>query len=178
MPPHRNVVWSLAPWLALGAVLGAYFTAGTVFNISQATLRTMFGIFLIPLGLSSLHGLTHVITCRAGTRAPFTLAVSERGEPMVTSAATLTPDVANGLCGGLTLDMAVGADRPGRVRVTLPITNNTRYTWRGSVKLAVRGASVPVDIGEIAPGETKADSVSVKIGPGAHKVDGTLLIGP
>ena len=49
---------------------------------SRLALLGLFGIFLIPLGLSSLHGLTHVITCRAGTRAPFTLAVSERGEPM------------------------------------------------------------------------------------------------
>jgi len=145
---------------------------------SRLALLGLFGIFLIPLGLSSLHGLTHVITCRAGTRAPFTLAVSERGEPMVTSAATLTPDAAKGLCGGLVLDMAVGADRPGRVRVTLPITNNTRYTWRGSVKLVVRGTSVPVSIGEIEPGRTRAESVSVKIGPGSHAVRGTLLIGP
>ena len=145
---------------------------------SRLALLGLFGIFLIPLGLSSLHGLTHVITCRAGTRAPFTLAVPERGDPVVTSAATLTPDAAKGLCGGLVLDMAVGADRPGRVRVTLPITNNTRYTWRGSVKLVVRGASVPVSVGEIPPGETRADSVSVKIGPGDHEVDGTLLIGP
>ena len=67
---------------------------------------------------------------------------------------------------------------PAGCRVTLPITNNTRYAWRGSVKLVVRGASVPVGIGEIEPGETKADSVSVKIGPGTHKVEGTLLIGP
>jgi hypothetical protein len=145
---------------------------------SRLALLGLLGIFLIPLGMSSLDGLTHVITCREGTRAPFTLELPARGDPVVASAATLTPEDANGLCGGLMLDMAVGADRPGRVRVTLPITNNTRYTWRGSVKLEVRGASVPVGIGEIAPGETKADSVSVKIGPGTHEVDGTLLIGP
>ena len=126
----------------------------------------------------SLDGLTHVTTCREGTRAPFTLEVPARGAPVVTSAATLTPAEANGLCGGLMLDMAVGADRPGRVRVTLPITNNTRYAWRGSVKLVVRGTSVPVSIGEIEPGETRADSVSVKIGTGSHVVRGTLLIGP
>jgi hypothetical protein len=145
---------------------------------SRLALLGLLGIFLIPVGLSSLDGLTHVTTCREGTSAPFTLAVPERGDPMVTSAATLTPDAANGLCGGLVLDMAVGADRPGRVRVTLPITNNTRYAWRGSVKLAVRGTSVPVSIGEIEPGQTKADSVSVKIGTGTHTVRGTLLIGP
>ena len=145
---------------------------------SRLALVGLFGIFLIPLGLSSLDGLTHVTTCRAGTRAPFTLEVPERGDPLVTSAATLTPADANGLCGGLALDLAVGPDRPGHVRVTLPITNNTRHTWRGSVKLVVGGTSVPVGIGEIEPGETRADSVSVKIGPGTHEVGGTLLIGP
>ena len=145
---------------------------------SRLALIGLFGIFLIPLGLSSLDGLTHITTCHAGTRAPFTLQIPASGDPLVTSAATLTPEDANGLCGGLTLDMAVAPDRPGHVRVTLPITNNTRYTWRGSVKLAVRGTSVPVGIGEIEPGETKADSVSVKIGTGTHTVRGTLLIGP
>ena len=145
---------------------------------SRLALLGLFGIFLIPVGLSSLDGLTHVITCRAGTRAPFTLEVPARGAPLVTRAATLTPEEATGQCGGLVLDMAVSADRPGHVRVTLPITNNTRYTWRGSVKLVVRGTSVPVSIGEIEPGRTRAESVSVKIGPGSHAVRGTLLIGP
>jgi hypothetical protein len=145
---------------------------------SRFALLGLLGIFLIPIGLASLDGLTHVTTCRAGTRAPFTLDVPDRGDPLVTSGATLTPEDANGVCGGLTLNLGVGPDRPGRVRVMLPITNNTRHAWRGSVKLVVGGTSVPVSIGEIDPGETRADSVSVKVGPGSHKIDGTLLIGP
>jgi hypothetical protein len=145
---------------------------------SRLALLGLLGVFLIPVGLSSLDGLTHVTTCREGTQAPFTLEVPDEGEPLVTSAATLTPDQAKGLCGGLALDIAVGSDRPGRVRVTLPITNNTEHTWRGSVKLVVAGTSLPVDIGEIEPGETEADSVSVKIGPGTHELEGSLLIGP
>jgi hypothetical protein len=145
---------------------------------SRLALLGLLGIFLIPLGLSSLDGLTHVTTCRAGTTAPFTVEVPERGDPLVTSGATLTPEQAKGLCGGLTLGLAVGADRPGRLRVTLPITNNTVHTWRGSVKLVVGGVTVPVSIGEIEPGETEADSVSVKIDPGVHELEGSLLIGP
>lgn len=146
---------------------------------SRLALLGLLGIFLIPLSLSSLDGLTHVTTCREATNAPFTLQVPDRGEPLVTSAATLTPDQAKGLCGGLNLDIAVGADRrPGRVRVTMPITNNTDHTWRGSVKLVIGGITVPVSIGEIEPGETEADSVSVKIDPGIHELEGSLLIGP
>jgi hypothetical protein len=145
---------------------------------SRLALLGLLGIFLIPLGLSSLDGLTHVTTCRAATKAPFTLQVPDRGEPLVTSAATLTPDQANGLCGGLSLDIAVGTDRPGRVRVTMPITNHTEHTWRGSVKLVVGGVTLPVGIGEIEPGETEADSISVKVDPGLHEITGSLLIGP
>ena len=145
---------------------------------SRLALLGLLGIFLIPFGLSSLEGLTHVTTCRAGTTAPFTVEVPDQGEPLVTSAATLTPEQANGLCGGLTLRLVVGTDRPGRVRVTLPISNNTVHTWRGSVKLVVSGVTVPISIGEIEPGETEADSVSVKIDPGIHELEGSLLIGP
>jgi hypothetical protein len=145
---------------------------------SRLALFGLLGIFLIPLSLSSLGGLTHLTTCHEATHAPFTLAVPERGSPVVASAASFTRADARGLCGGLTLDMAVAPGRPGHVRVTLPITNNTRHTWRGSVKLVVGGASVPVGIGEIDPGETRADSVSVKVGSGTHEVNGTLLIGP
>jgi hypothetical protein len=119
-----------------------------------------------------------VTTCRAAIRAPFTLEVPEHGDPLVASAATLTRADSSGVCGGLSLDMNVAADRPGHVRVTLPITNNSGDAWRGSVKLVVAGTSVPVGIGEIAPGQTRAESVSVKIAPGTHEVGGTLLIGP
>jgi hypothetical protein len=146
---------------------------------SRLALVGLLGIFLIPLSLSSLGGLTHLTTCHQESGAPFTLQVPETGNPLVTSAASFTREDARGLCGGLTLDMAVTPDRrPGHVRVTLPITNNTRHTWRGSVKLVVGRASVPVGIGEIDPGETRSGSVSVKVGSGRHEVDGTLLIGP
>jgi uncharacterized membrane protein YfcA len=47
-----NVIWSLAVWLALGAVLGAWFMAGRVYEIDQPTLRTLFGIFLIVMGVT------------------------------------------------------------------------------------------------------------------------------
>jgi hypothetical protein len=145
---------------------------------SRLALLGLLGIFLIPLGLSSLDGLTHVTTCRAAIKAPFTLEVPAHGDPLVASAATLTRVDSNGVCGGLSLDMSVGPDRPGRVRVTLPITNNTRHAWRGSVKLVVAGTSLPVRVGEIAPGQTRAESVSVRVAPGTHEVGGTLLIGP
>lgn len=138
----------------------------------------LLGIFLIPIGLSSLSGFRHVITCQQRTRAPFTLDIPDQGPPTVLSAITLQRGGNAELCGGLTLDMAVRPSSPGKVAIILPITNHTRYAWRGSVKLVVGHTSVPVGIGEIRAGATRSGTVDVRVDPGIHVVGGSLLIGP
>ena len=139
----------------------------------------LLGTFLIPIGTSSLRGLTHLLTCRQATEIPFTLTVPETGTPVITSSNVITRDAPEGLCGGLALDMGVGpSSRPGRVVLRLPITNNTDFDWQGSVSLKLGGTVVPVDIGEIKAGQTGEDTITVRVDPGELEVNGSLLIGP
>lgn len=146
---------------------------------SRLALVAMLGVLLIPIGMSSLRGLTHVLTCEDEAETPFTLLVPEDGPPAITSSVTITREDEAGACGGLFLNMRVGpGDKPNRVNVTLPITNRSEHPWQGSVELRLGGTQVPVDIGEIAAGATEEDTVEVRVDPGLHEVNGSLLIGP
>ena len=146
---------------------------------SRIALLVLLGTFLIPVGTSSLRGLTHVLTCRDKTEIPFTLIVSEEGPPVIISSRSITRETAAGVCGGLVLDMGVGPGSSARrVQLRLPITNNTEFDWQGSVSLKIGSTFVPVEIGEIKSGETASDTVSLKVDPGEVEVNGSLLIGP
>jgi hypothetical protein len=142
----------------------------------------MMGAFLIPIGTSSLRGLTHLLTCQENAKTPFTVVFEKGQEPTILSAtgritADSPPDDSQ-VCGGLTLDLGVSEAAPGHVAVHVPITNNGKFEWRGTVALKVGGASIPVDIGSIKPGVTEKDTVTVTLKPGTTQLDGSLLIGP
>jgi hypothetical protein len=145
---------------------------------SRIALFALLGVFLVPIYTSSLNGLTHVLTCKQRTSAPFTLEVPAQGSPTILSAVTIRRGAKQGLCGGLSLDLAVQELAPGKVRVVLPLTNHTRYRWRGSVELVLGHTSVPVAVGEVAPGGTRLGHVDVHIDRGVHELGGSLLIGP
>ena len=134
--------------------------------------------FLIPIGTSSLRGLTHVLTCRDSAEIPFTLIVPDKGDPVIVSSQTITRDTPQGVCGGLVLDMGVGPSGPNLVSLRLPITNHSEFDWHGTVRLRLGGTVVPVDIGEIKHGETAVDTVSVRVRSGEHELHGSLLLGP
>lgn len=144
---------------------------------SRVALFALMGAFLIPLGISSMRGLTHVLTCREDARTPFTIIISETGQPLIQSAIKIRPGEKD-LCGGLTLDPRVGPAGPGRVRMIVAITNNTDLTWRGTVEVVVGDTSFPIDIGEIGPGASASDEVPLRLEPGSHELNGSLLIGP
>jgi hypothetical protein len=145
---------------------------------SRIALVVLLGTFLIPIGMSSLRGLTHLLTCQDEAEIPFTLIVPEDGAPVIVSSNVIERDAPEGVCGGLVLDMGVGPSDPGRVQLRLPITNNTDYDWQGSVSLQLGDTAVPVDIGEIRAGETRSDTITVRVDPGELEVNGSLLIGP
>ena len=138
----------------------------------------LLGAFLIPIGTSSLRGLTHVLTCDGETEVPFTLVVPERGDPVIVSSNVIVRNEPEGVCGGLVLNMGVGPGGPGRVELRLPITNKTEFGWRGTVRIRLGSTVVPVGIGEIKAGETREDTVRVNVSPGEIEVNGSLLIGP
>ena len=141
-------------------------------------LIALLGAFLIPILLSSLQGLTHVLTCQEATNVPFTVQLPSHGQPTISSSAVITRDQANGLCGGLHLDMKVGQESNNKVKIILPITNNTAHEWQGSVKLNLGGTAVPVRIGSIPAGQTKEDTIHFKVDSGTNEINGSLLIGP
>jgi hypothetical protein len=125
--------------------------------------------------VSSLRGLTHVLTCDQDVRTPFTV---NTGDPSITSSARFTRGEPAGLCGGLRLNMRVGPTGPGKIKVTLPITNESKYDWKGSVELKLGGTAVPVNIGKIKAGKTAEDTVEVKVAHDVTEIQGSLLIGP
>jgi hypothetical protein len=145
---------------------------------SRIALLVLLGAFLIPIGTSSLRGLTHVLTCRDKAEIPFTLIVPKSGPPVIISSRSIERDAPSGVCGGLVLDMAVGPGGQGRALLRLPITNNTDFDWKGSVSVKLGSTVVPVDIGEIKAGQTAEDTIRVKVKPGELEVNGSLLIGP
>jgi hypothetical protein len=147
-------------------------------NRARIALAALLGIFMIPLFTSSLNGLTHVLTCQAEQASPFTVEASDDAPPVALSAASLERGQDPSLCGGLTLDLGVSLSKPGELAIIVPITNHTRYPWKGSVKLVLDGVSVPP--GSISPmaSGTETGRVVIPVRPGRHEIAGTLLIGP
>lgn len=146
---------------------------------SRIALFALLGAFLIPIGMSSLRGLTHVLTCQDEAATPFSMIIPpDGGDPLIQSSSRLERGQEAGLCGGLSLEMGARVVEDGRVQMELPITNNTEFLWRGTVKLVLGDTSIPVDIGEIAAGDTATDKVTFNLDPGTFELNGSLLIGP
>lgn len=140
----------------------------------------MLGAFLIPIGMSSLRGLTHILTCEQEAKTPFAFIIPEDGEPTLTSSTQITrnePEEET-VCAGLSLNVSVRALEDDRVAVQVPITNTSAFQWRGTVRLRLGGDSFPVDIGVIDAGTTETDTVTFQLEPGTIELNGSLLLGP
>jgi hypothetical protein len=152
---------------------------------AQVALIGLLAVLLIPIGTSSLRGLTHILTCQEDSATAFTVDVPVEGAPTITSSAPSiernedgTVDT-NELCGGLILDVLMGSRRAERADVTLAITNNSEYGWRGSVQVRLDGTLIPIDIGNIDAGETATDDFELRLDAGeSYAIEGKLLIGP
>jgi hypothetical protein len=116
---------------------------------SRLALILMLGAFLIPIGMSSLRGLTHLLTCQQEAATPFTLVAPEGLEPQLLSSTRISAEDDELLCGGLSLNMGARAEGPGEVTMILPITNHSDYLWQGTVTLKLGDTSIPVDIGSV-----------------------------
>lgn len=144
---------------------------------SRMALLALLGAFLIPIVMSSLRGLTHVLTCRQSVRTPFTLLVAEDAPPQAVTSTFLRRGEA-GICGALDVQLGARVAGANDIAMIVPITNNSRYQWRGTVELQLDGISIPVDIGAISAGATATDTVPFTVDQGAHEISGSLLIGP
>ena len=144
---------------------------------SRLALLALLGAFLIPIGMSSLRGLTHVLTCKQEAKQPFTVVVTD-GNPEVLSSMRIARGDTGRLCGGLTLETKARAGTGGHILLVLPITNHTDDLWRGTVSVIIGKTTIPVDIGEVPAGETRQDSIAVELEKGTTELNGSLLIGP
>ncbi|CAN5583792.1 hypothetical protein BH24ACT26_BH24ACT26_17190 [soil metagenome] len=144
---------------------------------SRVALLALLGAFLIPIGMSSLRGLTHVLTCRDRVRTPFTLVIPEQGTPEAVTSTRIQRDE-DEICGGLSLDLGTRVAGPERFAMVIPITNESEYLWQGTVELELDGTSIPVRIGRVASGATASDTVTLDLERGSHELSGSLLIGP
>lgn len=151
---------------------------------AQVALIGLLAVLLIPIGTSSLRGLTHILTCRDRSATPFSVDVPEDGPPTISSSTVIERDssgnvVSKEICGGLTLDLEMGSRRENRADVRLVITNNSEFGWRGSVQLQLGDTPIPIDIGEIPAGGTATDDFVLRVESGrTYEIDGSLLIGP
>ncbi|MEX2293116.1 MAG: hypothetical protein WD691_04955 [Acidimicrobiales bacterium] len=151
---------------------------------TQVALIGILAVLLIPIGTSSLRGLTHVLTCQELSASPFTVEVPQVGAPSILSSTVIERDPTGAasppeVCGGLRLDITMGSRTSDRADITLAITNNSDYGWRGSVELELGNLAIPIDIGQIEPGQTVTDQVDLRLDAGRrYEIAGSLLIGP
>ncbi len=152
---------------------------------SRLALAALLAVFLIPIGTSSLRGLTHIATCEAEVAKPFSV-IFEDGEAIVLSSIVVTAEQAeeSGICGGLDVDIQAAAPDLETAQLTLIVANNSEFTWRGTVAVALGDLGmmgqriIPISIGSVAPGETESETVTFTLGEGFHEFSGSLLIGP
>jgi|SRR5918999_1198858 hypothetical protein len=145
---------------------------------SKVALLALLGAFLIPIVTSSLRGLTHVLTCREGVRTPFTLFIREDAPPQMVTSTFMSRSDTPGICGGLSIDLGARVADRRHLEMVIPITNQSSYIWRGTVKLQLDGISIPVGVGAVSAGKTETDTVTLTLDEGAHELTGSLLIGP
>ena len=153
------------------------------YSRNQLAIAALLGIFLIPLGLSSLRGLTHVLTCAEDVATPFTVNL-DGDVPVVLSATRLDVDDSGLLCGALDIDVAAATVDDREVELTFLVTNDTRTRWNGTVALDLTDEaladtiSVPISIGTVDAGSVATETVTVRVREGTYEFSGSLLVGP
>lgn len=138
----------------------------------------MLGAFLLPIGFSSLRGLSHVLTCEEESGVPFTLVTEGDEGPTIVTSKVFERDESEGLCEGLVLDLKARKVSGDRIEMIVEITNTSSLPWKGSVALGVASQDVPVDIGTVPPGSTRTRVISLRPPVGQQDVAGTLFVGP
>lgn len=144
---------------------------------SRLALAAMFGVFLVPIVLSSLRGLTHVLTCRERVETPFQVILGP-GPAVITGATSIQAGGPTALCGGIQVALSVAIAEDGRIEVAVPITNQTGDDWYGTVQLDVAGTRLPVDLGKVGAGETHTEVVRLRLPEGTTEFSGSLFVGP
>jgi hypothetical protein len=143
----------------------------------RLAMALLLGVFLIPVGLSSLRGLTHVVSCQGAIAQPFEVRFGEDGTPLLTGSRLIEAG-SDPVCANLRTNLSMRDAGPNRLEVTVPIENRGTDPWRGTVSLVVSGVFIPVQIGLVPPGETRSETLVLRLPEGVTQFDGELLIGP
>jgi hypothetical protein len=130
--------------------------------------------------MSSLRGITHVLTCKEPSATPFTFVIPPEGlgPPQLLSSTRIEKGKPDTLCGGLELEMSAKVQGEAGVAMALALKNRSDFTWEGTVTLVLGSISLPVSIGAVGPGEVAKEVVPFEPPRGASELAGTLLIGP
>ena len=137
------------------------------------------GVFLIPIELANLGGLTHVLSCRQQVEQPFTVIIKRGSQPQLLSSLQISQDAeSDELCGGLNVDPSISSEGDRGIKMTLPIENNSPHLWRGTITLRLGKTSIPIGVGEVPPGEMRSETVELNLREGTHVLNGSLSIGP
>jgi hypothetical protein len=144
----------------------------------RAALFALLAVFLIPVGMSSLRGLTQIVTCAGQVEAPFTLQIADGATPVLVTSTRIEAGEHGGLCGGLVLDLRARGESPNDVTMILVVTNTTGAVWRGTVQLVIADISYPVPIGQIQSGASAHAEIRHHLRPGTYDLSGSLLVGP
>ena len=108
---------------------------------------------------------------------PFEVSFGEDGKPLLTGS-RLVEAGSDPVCANLRTDLSMRDAGPNRLEVTVPIENRGSDPWRGTVSLVVGGVFIPVKIGLVPPGETRSETLVLRLPEGVTQFDGELLIGP
>jgi hypothetical protein len=144
---------------------------------SRLSLILAAAVFFLPALVSSPRGLTHLLTCRQDTQSPFTMLIRQGMHPVLATSESGSEGT-NTLCGGLTLDIRASAKATDTISMRVNLRNQTAHPWRGTVTMTVGGLLLPIPMGRVGPGGTASGSVDLHLLPGAHDLQGALLLGP
>ena len=157
----------------------------------RVALAVLIGVLAIPLVMSNLGGIGQLLVCEAVVAQPFAVAAAAGG-PQVTSSRTLergqadvafdaTPEAAE-LCGGVTASIAAEIVDVEAVRLVVTISNDSDLPWQGSIGLAADATDVDVDLttslGEVPAGESRSDTLVVRVRDEQTDIAGRILLGP
>ena len=145
---------------------------------SRIALLGAAACFFLPVFWSSPRGLTHLLTCEQKTQTPFTIVINQKRQPVLTTSVTQSGPGDSLLCGGLALDLRASVKGAGTVTMIVFLKNTTVHPWRGTLDMTVGTLALPLPLGRIAPGETGSTSEDLHLLPGAHDLEGALLLGP
>ena len=145
---------------------------------TRVVLLALFGVFLIPVVLSTVRGLTHVVSCTREIARPFEVAVGDDDRPVLAGSAVVEAGEAPQCGGALKANVEVSAKGPNEIAVTVPITNAGEAAWRGTVSLRVGNTVIPFHVGLVPAGETRSETIVLRLPDGTTGFTGSLLLGP